>query len=97
MNWEHTLADGAGTMTNIVPRDDARHIQATYGEFVEVFSKEKAETLEPHQSTDHAIDLDLGYTLPYGHIYILSEFELRRLMAYIEANLVKGLIQRSSS
>jgi hypothetical protein len=81
----------------MVPTDDGGHIPATYGEFVEVFSKEQAETLPPHRSTDHAIDLEPGYNLPYGRIYNLSEFELRTLKAYIEANLANGFIQRSSS
>jgi len=83
-------------MTKMVPTDDGGHIPATYGEFVEVFSKEKAETLPPHWSTDHAIDLEPGYNLPYEPIYNLSEFELRTLKAYIEANLGNGFIQRSS-
>ena len=64
---------------------------------MEVFSKTKAETLPPHRSTDHAIDLEPGYNLPYGRIYNLSEFELRTLKAYIEANLANRFIQRSSS
>jgi len=51
----------------MVPTDDGGHIPAIYGEFVEVFSKE-AETLVPHRSIDHAIDLEPGYNLPYGRI-----------------------------
>jgi len=81
----------------MVPTDDGGYIPAIYGDFVEVFSKTKAETLPPHRSTDHAIDLEPGYNLPYGRIYNLSEFELRTLKAYIEANLANGFIQRSSS
>jgi len=84
-------------MTKMAPTDDEGHIPATYGEFVEVFSKEKAKTLPPHWSTDHAIDLEPGYNMPYGQIYNLSEFELTTLKAYIEANLANGFIQRSSS
>jgi hypothetical protein len=84
-------------MTKTVPTDDGGHIPAIYGDFVEVFSKSKAETLPPHRSTDHAIDLEPGYNLPYGRIYNPSEFELRMLKAYIEANLANGSIQRSSS
>jgi len=81
----------------MVPTDDEGHIPATYGEFVEVFSKDKAQTLPPHRPTDHAIDLEPGYNLPYGRIYNLSEFELRMFKAYIEANLANGFIQQSSS
>ena len=64
---------------------------------MEVFSKQEEETLPPHRATDHAIDLEPGYHLPYGRIYNLSRFELWMLKAYIEAILANGLIQRSSS
>jgi len=84
-------------MTKKVPTDDGGHIPATYGDFEEVFSKDKAETLAPHRLTDHAIDLEPGYNLPYRRIFNLSEFKLRTLNAYIEANLANGFIQRSSS
>jgi len=77
----------------MVPTDDGGHIPAIYGEFVEVFSKDKAETLPPHRSTDHAIDLEPGYHLPYGRMYNPSEFELRTLKADIEAHLAIGCIQ----
>ena len=97
MNRELTCPDAAGITTKMVPTDDGGHIPATYREFVDVFSKEQAETLPPHQSTDHAINLEPGYNLPYGQIYNLSGFKLRTLMAYIESNLANGFIQRSSS
>jgi len=97
MNWELTCADGAGTTTKMVLTDDGGHIPTIYGEFVEVSTKDTPETLPPHRLTDHAIDLEPGYTLPYGRIYNLSEFESRTLKAYIEANLANGFIQRSSS
>jgi len=89
--------DGASTTTKMVPTDDGGHIPATYREFVEVFSKDKAETLPPHWSTDHAIDMEPGYISPSGQINNLSEFEFRTLKAYIEANLANKFIQRSSS
>jgi hypothetical protein len=80
-----------------VPTDDAGYIPAIYGDFLQVFSKTKAEILPPHRSTDHAMDLEPGNNLPYGRIYNLSEFKLRTLKAFIEANLANGFIQRSSS
>ena len=91
------FADGAGTTTKMVPTDDGGHIPAIYGDFVDVFRKTKAETLPPHRSTDDAIDLEPGYNLPYERIYNLSEFELRTLKDYMEANQANGFIQRSSS
>jgi hypothetical protein len=77
--------------------DDGGCIPAQYQEFVEVISKNKAETLPPHRQIDHVINLEPDYKLPYGRIYNLSEFELKTLKAYIETNLVNGFIQRSSS
>ena len=97
MNRELTFADGAGTMTKIVPTDDGGHIPAIYGELIEVVSKAKAVTVLLHWSTDHAIDVEPGYNLPYVQIYNLLEFELRMLKAYIEANLATGFIQHSPS
>jgi hypothetical protein len=80
-----------------ISTDDGGFIPAVYSEFVDVFSKAKEETLAPHRSIDHAIDLEPGFKLPCGRIYNLSEFELRTLKAYIEMNLANGFIQRSSS
>jgi len=96
-NWQLTFADGAGTTTKMVPTDDGGHIVAIYGDFVEVFSKTKAETLPPHRWIDHAIASEPSYNLPYGRIYNLSEFELRTRKAYIQANLADGFIPQSSS
>jgi len=75
-----------------MPTDNGGLIYAIYGEFMEVFSKAKVKTLPPHQSTDHAIDLEPGYNLPYGRIDNQPEFELRMITVYIEANLDNGLI-----
>jgi hypothetical protein len=80
-----------------VQADDGSWIPSIYREFLDIFSKKEAETLPPHRSTDHAIDLETGTKLPYGRIYSLSETELKTLKAYIETNLANGFIQRSSS
>jgi len=77
--------------------DDVGHIPAQYQDFVEVFSKVKAEILPPHRPTDHAINREPGYTLPSRRIYNLSGFELKTLKAYIETNLGSGFIQLLSS
>ena len=65
-----------------------------YKDCVDVFSKDRAETLAPHRSIDNAIDLEPDFNLPYCRIYILSEVELKTLKAYIETNLANGFIQR---
>jgi hypothetical protein len=80
-----------------VMADDGGRIAAQYQKFMEVFSKVKAEILPPHRPTDHAIDMEPGYKLPYGRIYNLSDFELKRIKAYIETYLVSGFIPRTSS
>jgi hypothetical protein len=66
------FADGVGATTKMGPTDDGGHIPAIYGDFVEVVSKTKVEQLPQHRSTDHAIDLEPGYNLPYGRISNLS-------------------------
>jgi len=68
-----------------------------YSELVHVFSKVQVETLTPHRSIDHAIDLEPAFKLPYGRIYNLSEVEFRTLKAYIENNIAKDFMQWSSS
>ena len=77
--------------------DDGVCIPSQYRDFEEDFSKTKAQTLPLHRPVDHAIDLELGYKLPYGRMYNLSEFELKTLQVYIGTNLAYGFIQRSSS
>jgi hypothetical protein len=81
----------------MVTTDDVGRIPAQYPDFVEVFSKVKAETLPPHRPTDHVIDLEPGYKLPGGRIYNLKGFELKTLKAYIETNMASGCIQRLST
>jgi len=80
-----------------IATDDGGFIPAVYSEFVYVFSKAKEETLAPHRSIDHAIDLEPGFKLLYGRIYNLSEFEHRTLKAYHVTNLANGFLQRLSS
>jgi len=69
INYELPFADGAGTITQMVPTDDGGHIPAIYGDLLESFSKD-AKTLQLHWSIEHAIDLEPGYQLPYGWITI---------------------------
>jgi hypothetical protein len=37
-----------------------------YKDYVDVFSKERAETLAPHQPIDYVIDQEPGFNIPYG-------------------------------
>jgi hypothetical protein len=54
----------------MVPPDNGGQIPAIYGDFMEVFSKAKAEILPPHWSIDHAINFEPRYDLPYGRISV---------------------------
>jgi len=51
-----------------ITTEDGGFIPALYLEFVDVFSKPKAEILAPHCSIDHAIHLEPGFKLSYGRI-----------------------------
>ncbi|MBW0506427.1 hypothetical protein O181_046142 [Austropuccinia psidii MF-1] len=76
------------TVLNVVP--PASH------QFLDVFSKLKAEKCPPQHSCDHNIKLE-GLLPPVGVIYSLSNKESDTLWAYISENLEKGFIRPSSS
>ena len=67
-------------------------ITATYIDFMEVLNNAKANTLLPHQSIDHAIDLQPDYNLQYWSIYTLSE--LSKLSRMVLTRL-RGLRSRA--
>ncbi|MBW0481511.1 hypothetical protein O181_021226 [Austropuccinia psidii MF-1] len=71
------------TMMKVVP--------STYHQYLDVFSKVKAEKLPPHCACDHHIELE-GSLPPVGVIYSLSKQESDTLRAYISENLEKGFI-----
>jgi hypothetical protein len=64
---------------------------------VDVSCKTKAETLPPQRPVDYAIVLEPSYSLRYGQIYNILEFELKMLNVYIETNVANGFIKRSST
>jgi hypothetical protein len=96
MNSELLCADGASTMTQMVSTDDGQDIPATYGDFKEVFSNVKVETLLPQWSTNHSIVLAPSFNMPYFWMYNILEFELGTFKPYIDTNRPNGFIQRSS-
>lgn len=55
------------------------------------------ETLVPHISIDHAIVLKPGFDQLYGHIYTLSDSQLRSLKANVETKPANGFIKWASS
>ncbi|MBW0496196.1 hypothetical protein O181_035911 [Austropuccinia psidii MF-1] len=65
-------------------------------QYLDVFSKVKAEKRPPHRTCDHHIELE-GLLPAVGVIYYLSKNESETLWAYISENLGKGFIRPSSS
>ncbi|MBW0550435.1 hypothetical protein O181_090150, partial [Austropuccinia psidii MF-1] len=71
-------------------------VPPTYHQYLDVFSKVKAEKLLPHHTCDHHIELE-GLLPPVGVIYSLSNHDSETLWAYISENVEKGFIRPSSS
>ncbi|SOV05166.1 uncharacterized protein UDID_17854 [Ustilago sp. UG-2017a] len=82
------LAYDAG-LPNIIPQE--------YHQYLDVFSRVKADKLPPHRTYDHQIPLEEGKSPPFRPIYSLSEHELKTLREYLEENLAKGFISLSDS
>ena len=68
-----------------------------YADFPDVFCKKQAEVLPPHRPYDCPIDLQPGTTPPRGRIYPLSPPETLAMSEYIQENLQRGFIRKSSS
>ena len=68
-----------------------------YHDFLDVFSPSEVKKLPEHRPYDINIKLEDGKTPPFGPIYSLSQDERKALFEYIEHNLAKGFIRRSTS
>ncbi|MBW0534571.1 hypothetical protein O181_074286 [Austropuccinia psidii MF-1] len=67
-----------------------------YHQYLDVFSKVKAEKLPPNCTCDHCIEFK-GLLPPVSVIYSLSNKESETLLAYISDNLEKGFVRPSST
>jgi hypothetical protein len=76
---------------------DLKDVPEVHHEFADVFSRQKADTLPPHQDCDLKINIEERAKLPAGPIYPLSEFELETLREFIDKNLKTGFIRPSNS
>jgi hypothetical protein len=74
-----------------------KDVPEVYHKFADVFSRQKANTLLPHQDCDLKFNIDEGAKIPVGPIYLLSEFELKTLREFIDENLKIGFIRPSNS
>ncbi|MBW0489752.1 hypothetical protein O181_029467 [Austropuccinia psidii MF-1] len=71
-------------------------VPPAYHQYLDVFSKVKAEKRLPHRVCDHHIELE-GLLPPIGVIYSLSNEESEKLQAYISKNVEKSFIIPCSS
>ncbi|MBW0492657.1 hypothetical protein O181_032372 [Austropuccinia psidii MF-1] len=81
-------AEEVETMLKVVP--------SVYHQYLDVFSKVKAEKHPPHRACDRHIELE-GSLPPVEVIYSLSKQESDKLRAYISENVKKGFMWPSSS
>jgi len=72
-------------------------IDKYYGDLIEAFNEEIAETLPEHRPYDCKIELEPNVPLYKGAIYPTSLREEKALKEYIDENLAKGFIRRSES
>ncbi|KAI1007295.1 hypothetical protein K3495_g924 [Podosphaera aphanis] len=56
--------------------DPAERLPEIYHEFLSAFSRDEAEKLPPHRSSDHQIILKPGTEPPWGPLYGMSREEL---------------------
>ncbi|MBW0484999.1 hypothetical protein O181_024714 [Austropuccinia psidii MF-1] len=85
---EEEEPEGIETVLKVVP--------PSYHQYLDVFSKVKAEKLPPHHAFHHHIKLE-GLLPPVGVINCLSKNESEKIWAQILENLEKGFIRPSSS
>ncbi|MBW0572771.1 hypothetical protein O181_112486 [Austropuccinia psidii MF-1] len=85
---EEEVPEEVKTVLKVVP--------SVYHQYLDLFSKVKAEKIPPHHSCDHHIKLEASLP-PVGVIYSLSNQESDTLRVYVSENLEKGFIRPSSS
>ena len=84
-----------------VPNSALESLEQRVPEFLhyclDFFSKEKSDTLPPHRSIDHKIELTEENTLGFYHLNKHSLVELTSIRDYLTDNLVKGFIVLSKA
>lgn len=92
--------------TDLGPDDDSplstsedwvKYVPEKYFPWASVFSPIEVDNLPPHRPYDMSVDLEDGTTPPFGSIYRLTQAEHTALSEYIDSNLKKGFIRRSTS
>ena len=72
--------------------DPAVKLLKEYHQFLDVFSRQKADTLSVHWSYDHKILLEDEKQLTFEALYSMSQDELKVLQKYLNDHLFKGFI-----
>lgn len=76
---------------------DLSAVPPEYHDLAQVFSKEKASSLPPHQPYDCGIDLIAGAPLPTSRLYSISKPEWDVMESCTTDSLVAGIIRPSTS
>jgi hypothetical protein len=77
--------------------DPATKLPPEYHDFLDVFSRRKADMLPEHRPYDHRIEVEPGKSPSFSPLYGISQNELKVLRKYLDENLSKGFIRASSS
>ena len=72
--------------------DPAVKLPKEYHQFLDVFSRQKADMLPVHQSYDHKIPLEDEKQLTFKALYSMSQDKLKVLQKYLNDHLFKGFI-----
>eukprot|EP00833_Pecoramyces_ruminatium_P003331 jgi/Orpsp1_1/1177363/evm.model.c7180000061152.1 len=83
---------------NIINKEKGcKNIPIQYLDLREVFNERNCDKLPPHREYDCEIKLKDNSSLFYGPLYSLTEVEREELKKYLEENLKKGFIRKSTS
>ena len=88
---------GYVSAVDLTANDSLEQVPEEFRQFLGIMGKDAADALPEHCSYDHAIDLRVGESAPWGPIYPLSEHELETLRKWLKEMLRTGKIQRSTS
>jgi hypothetical protein len=81
----------------LTPEDIKKRLPSEYRDLFAAFLPQEADTLPPHRSYDHKIELLPGQKVPVARNRPLSPMELRVLKRWLDDNLAKGFIRPSKS
>ena len=81
----------------LTAEDIKKRLPVEYRDLFEAFLPQEADTLPPHRSYDHKIELVPGSKTPFSRNRPLSPMELRVLKRWLDDNLAKGFIRPSKS